>query len=297
MTGVTTGQPSPVAPARPPGGRSQPAAVLAELRKLPAFARRDLLVQLSYRTAFLGDAFGLVMQSLVFFFVGKLVDPSKIPASGGGHNPYIAFVSVGIALSAFMSLALGRVTTAIEREHLIGTLDSLLVTPTSYPTLQLGSVAYDLIYVPIRTAAFLGLVTVLYGVQLQLGGAPAALLVLLTFIPFVWGLGVVCAAAVLTFRRGSGLVAVFSTLLSLGSGAFFPLGLFPHWLERLLRWNPVAVAMRDGRSALLQGASVTDIAFGLVVIAGSAVLTLTVGVLAFRAAVARERRNGTIGLY
>lgn len=280
-----------------PPDRSRSALVVGELRKLPAFARRDLLVQLSYRTAFLGDAFGLLTQSLIFFFVGKLVDPARIPLSGGGPNPYIAYVSIGIALSAFMALALGRVTTAIEREHLIGTLDSLLVTPTGYPTLQIGSVAYDLVYVPVRTALFLGLVTVLYGVRLHLGGAPAALLVLVLFIPFVWGLGVVCAAAVLTFRRGSGLVAVFSTLLSLGSGAFFPLALFPHPVAVLLRWNPVAVAMRDMRSALLEGASVPQVAPGLAVLVGSAVVTLTVGIVAFRAAVARERRNGTIGLY
>lgn len=276
---------------------SRRAVVAGELRKLPAFARRDLRIQLSYRTAFLTDGFGLLMQSLIFYFVGKLVDPTKVPDVGGSANPYIAFVTVGIALSAFIALALGRVTTAIQREHLIGTLESVLTTPTAYPTLQLGSVAYDLVYVPLRTAVFLGIVTALYDVDLVYSGAPAALLTLLVFIPFVWGLGVVSAAAVLTFRRGAGLVVVFGSLLSFGSGAFFPLTLFPAWAADLLRWNPVAVAMKDIRQALLQGASLADVAPGLLIIAGSATLTLGLGVIAFRAAVSRERRKGTMGVY
>lgn len=270
---------------------------VGELYKLPAFARRDLLLKLSYRTSFLTDAFSLLMQSLIFYFVGKLVDQSKIPVEGGGPNAYVAYVAVGIALAAFIGLALSRVTTVIEREHLIGTLESLLVTPTGYATLQIGSAAFDLLYVPLRTTLFLTLVSVLYGVTFSLAGLPAALLTLLVFIPFVWGLGIICAAAVLTFRRGAGLVAFFSTLLSFGSGAYFPLTLFPDWIAEILRWNPVAVAMRDMRAALLGGAGVADVAAGLLIVAGSAVVTLSVGVVAFRKAVARERRNGTIGLY
>ena len=49
----------------------------------------------------------------------------------------------------------------------------------------------------------------------------------------------------------------------------------------------------DGRlveaTALLDGASIIDVAPGLLIVAVSAVVTLSVGVLAFRAAVARER--------
>ena len=274
------------------------AAVAGELRKLPAFARRDLQIKLSYRTAFLGDAVSLLMASVLFYFIGKLVDPDLIPpVAGDQENPYIAFVAVGIALSAFLALALGRLVTAVEREHLIGTLESLLVTPTTFSTLQLGSVAYDIVYVPLRTGLFLFLVSILYGVDLTLSGVPAALLLLLVFIPFVWGIGVMLGAFVLTFRRGAGLTGFVATVLSFLSGAYFPVDLLPSWLGPLVAINPVAIAMRDLRRALLQGATVGDVAGSAGIIALSAAATLAVGLLLFRSAVARERRKGTIGMY
>ena len=38
----------------------------------------------------------------------------------------------------------------------MGTLESLLVTPTAAATVQLGSAVFDLVYMPLRTAVFLG---------------------------------------------------------------------------------------------------------------------------------------------
>ena len=273
-------------------------AVMGELRKLPAFARRDLKIKLSFRTAFLGDAVSLFMQSVLFYFIGKLVDPARIPpVAGDQDNPYIAFVAVGIALAAFLALALGRLVSAVEREHLIGTLESLLVTPTTFSTLQLGSVAYDIVYVPVRTAVFLGLVSVLYGVDLTLSGLPAALLLLLVFIPFVWGIGVMLGAFVLTYRRGAGLTGFVATVLSLLSGAYFPVEILPSWLQPLAAVNPVTLAMTDLRRALLQGASVGDVLATVGVLVVSAAATLALGLHLFRRAVARERRKGTLGMY
>ena len=58
-------------------------------------------------------------------------------------------------LSVFLHVGLVRVGTAVRGEQLMGTLESVLMTPTATGTIQLGSVVFDLIYVPLRTALFL----------------------------------------------------------------------------------------------------------------------------------------------
>jgi hypothetical protein len=72
----------------------------------------------------------------------------------------------------------------------------------------LGSVVYDLIYVPIRTVIFLIIVSIVFDVSFALRGDVPSLLILATFIPFVWALGSIASAGVLTFRRGSGAIRV-----------------------------------------------------------------------------------------
>ncbi|HXV96471.1 MAG TPA: ABC transporter permease [Gaiellaceae bacterium] len=269
----------------------------AELRKLPAFVRRDFLVAWSYRLPFVTDWVGLAFQAFMFYFIGLMVDPAKLPTFGGEPTTYLAFVAVGIAIAAFMTLALGRVSAGIQQEQLAGTLESLLMTPTSPATIQLGTVVYDLIYVPLRTAVFLVVIAVAFGLDFYASGLLPALIVLLAFIPFVWGLGIASAGATLTFRRGSGAVGLGISVLVLFSGAYYPLDLLPNWLASLAELNPITIAVDGMREPLLGGTGWEGVGKAVAVLVPLAVVSLVCGAVAFRAALRRERSRGTLGLY
>ena len=100
---------------------------------------------------FFSDAANLIGQALVFSFISLMIDPDVLPTYGGNEVSYLEFASIGIALGVFVQFALDRVAVAVRGEQLMGTLESVLMTPTSPVTIQLGSVAFDLLYIPIRT--------------------------------------------------------------------------------------------------------------------------------------------------
>ena len=208
-----------VVPALPVG---RVGLIRGELRKLPAFLRRDFLVAWSYKGAFVSDWVSMVAQVFLLYFVGRMVDPAVLPSFGGTRASYLEFVAIGIALSVFVQLGLQQVSVGLRQEQLMGTLESLLMTPTASATIQLGAVVYQLIYVPIRTALFLTLIAVGFGLEFKIDGIPVAAAILFAFIPFVWGLGLVSAAATLTFRRGAGAIGLVVILLTVGSGRRFP---------------------------------------------------------------------------
>ena len=274
-----------------------PASLLEELWKLPAFFRRDFLVMWSYRLAFFVDWANLIAQVVIFSLVGRLVDPRLLPSFGGTSTSYVEFVVTGIAVASFLQIALGRVVNAIREEQLMGTLESLLVTPTSPLTIQLGSVMYDLAYVPLRTVLFLVAVSVLFGARLEAGGLIPVMVILLVFIPVVWGLGMVAAAAVLTFRRGAGALGFVVMVLMIGSNTYFPIDILPEWARSMAALNPISIAVEGTRAALLGGegwGAVWPTIRLLLPMAGSSLL---IGVGALRFALRRERRRGTLGLY
>jgi ABC-2 type transport system permease protein len=270
---------------------------VGELRKVLAFLRRDLLVAWSYRLPFVTDWIALGMQALVFGLIGKLIPPEALPTYGGEPVSYLEFVAIGITISSFLAVGISRLTTVIRQEQNQGTLEALMLTPTAWTTIELGSAFYDLLYVPVRTVVFLVLTAVLFGASYDASGLPAALLALIVFIPCVWGLGVISAAGTLTFRRGGGGIGFLVTLGTLSSGAFVPLAVLPEWVQELAAWNPIALAVGAMRAALLGGASVADVWPAVVRLAFLSLFTLAAGSVAFRRALARERRKGTLGLY
>jgi ABC-2 type transport system permease protein len=272
-------------------------ALVAEARKVPAFMRRDLLIMLSYRVAFASDLLYIAIQAIMFGFVAELIDPSTLPTYGGVQATYFDFVMIGVVITTVSGLLLQRVATAIRQEQMIGTLEALLVTPTSPTTVQTGSVAFDLLFIPVRMGLLLTAVAVTLGLGYDPSGILPSLVLVAVFVPFVWGLGLVTAAAIVTFRRGEGVLGVTMSILGLASGAFFPLALLPNWIQAIAEANPVAIAMEGTREALIGGAGWSALGPELLVLAVLSVAALFAGVAAFRAALAREHRRGTLGLY
>jgi ABC-2 type transport system permease protein len=277
--------------------RSRRQELRDEIAKLPAFMRRDFLVAWSYRMAFVTDWLGLFIQVVVFNFVGKVVDPTAIPTYGGEQVTYLEFVAVGIAISSFMAVALGRIYNVIRQEQLQGTLESLFLTPTSHVTIQLGSVVYDLAYVPVRTLLFFVMVTIFFPAEFLWSGLLPTVAILLAFIPFVWGVGVMAAAWTLTFRRGTAIIGIFTTITTLGAGTYFPTEVFPSWIQTIVQYLPLTVALQGARDALLGGAGWSDVLPTIAYLVPFAIASMLGGLWAFRAALLRERRSGTLGTY
>jgi ABC-2 type transport system permease protein len=210
---------------------------------------------------------------------------------------YLAFVAIGLVVNLTAGVLLHQVATALRHEQLTGTFEALLSTPTFGATLQFGSVAYTLLMLPIRAALLLGAIAVGFGLAFEVSGVAPSLLILLAFVPFTWGLGLMSAAAVVTFRRGSGATGMVVTLLGLISGAVFPIAILPGILRAIAEWNPFAIAIDGVREALIGGTGWGPAALDLLRLAPLSLAFLALGVLCFRAAVARERRRGTLGQY
>ena len=163
--------------------------------------------------------------------------------------------------------------------------------------MQVGSVAFDLVFVPVRMALLLFAVAVTLGLGYEASGILPSAVLLAGLVPFVWGLGLITAAAIVTFRRGTGALGVIMSVLGLASGAFFPLALLPAWLQTLAEANPVAIVMEGTREALIGGAGWSVVGSDLLVVVALSAAAMFAGVAAFRAALAREHRRGTLGLY
>ncbi|HKH18664.1 MAG TPA: ABC transporter permease [Solirubrobacteraceae bacterium] len=268
-----------------------------EVAKIPAFIRRDWLVMLSYRAAFVSDLVTIAIQAVLFSFIERLIDPATMPAYDGTRAGYLEFALLGVIVSLVTGLMLSRVATAVRQEQMIGTFESLLSTPTRPTTVQAGSVAFDLLFIPLRMGLLLVAVAFTFSLHFHAGGVLPALVVLAGYVPFVWGLGLMSAGAMVTFRRGAGLLGAGVGALGIISGAFFPLALLPDWLQAIAEANPVAIAIETVRETLIGGGGWSAIPGEAALLVPASIAALAGGVLAFRAALARERRKGTLGLY
>ena len=232
--------------------------LVAEARKVPAFMRRDWLVMLSYRVGVRRATCSPSRIQAVDVRLRRRARSTRpsCPPTAAWQASYFEFVMIGVVITTVSGLLLQRVATAIRQEQMIGTLEALLVTPTSPTTVQVGSVAFDLLFIPIRMALLLLAVALTLGLGYRGRAASCRASSLL--------------AALRAVRLGPrprsppprsspsaaapALLGVVMSVLGLASGAFFPLALLPAWLQTLAEANPVAIAMEGTREALIGGA-------------------------------------------
>jgi len=271
--------------------------VIRELPKLSAFVRRDFRIMLTYRVGALAGLFGIIVQVAALSFLGKLVEPSQMPVFDGTRSTYVEFVAIGLCLNMTVLLLLHELSRALRTEQLTGTLESLLVTPTRVGTMQFGSTLFNLLYVPLRLCLFLAVIAIVFGLDLHAGGILPATVLMLAFLPFLWGIGLIAAAAVLRFRRGSGAIGTGVAIVGIGSGVFFPLAVLPAWLAHLDAYNPLAIVLTSLRDALIGDAGWGALTTPMLELLPLALASVVTGIFVFRFFLVREQRLGTLGLY
>ena len=260
-----------------------------------SFVRRDLIAALSYRLPFMLDLFSSVVQLLMFFFIGEIVDQGDLAGGLGTSSGYFPFVVIGLALTRIIDTALRSFSTKLRSEQTTGTFEALIATPAPLATLVLGSAAYNLLYGLLSGGVTLAIAAAM-GVRYEVSpnSAVGAVLGLAASMAFFAAIGVAVAAFIVVYKQGQAVLGMATSVLGLLGGAFFPVELLPGAAQVVARVNPLTWSLEVMRAALLDGR---------ILWAELAMLSCAAGVLLpgalwlLRIAVDRARREGTLAQY
>ncbi|NVM21043.1 MAG: ABC transporter permease [Desulfobacterales bacterium] len=259
-----------------------------------AFLKRDFLIATSYRLKFLLQLAGIFISTLMFFFLSRLVGKgiaNQLAAYGGD---YFAFVLIGIAFTDYLSVSLGSFAGQIRSAQMQGTLEALLVTPTSVPTILFSSSLYSFFFTSLRVILYLVFGVLVFGLKLHVTSIVAFLVIMsLTMLAFS-GIGLLSAAFIIVFKQGSPIGWLIGTASGLLGGVFYPVAVLPSWLEPFAYLLPITHALEAMRQILLNGATLAAVYDKALVLALFAALLLPLGLGAFGYGLKMARKEGSL---
>src|SRR5438093_910565 len=125
------------------------------LRKVWAFVKRDFLQTASYRLNFVFSILAILFSCLTFFFSSRLLQGQDVATLRPYGGEYFPFVLIGIAFYSFLNVGLGALSESISRSQTTGTLEPLLVTPTSVTIIVLSSTLFPFLFAAVRVFVYL----------------------------------------------------------------------------------------------------------------------------------------------
>jgi len=261
--------------------------------RLSAFLRRDLREALTYKFSFVSSFVGILLSSATFYFVAKLVPPGT-PSLGPFGGDYFSFAVVGVAFSSLLGMFQEGLSSVVRSAQVSGTLEALLVTPASIPTVLFGSSLYSLLLQVFRTLLHLGVALAFFGMTLGRVNGPGVLSVgVLTVLCFL-SVGILSASFILVYKTGSPFGWILGTVSGLLGGVVFPVALLPPWIRWVSSLLPVTYALDGMRKSLLASAGFAEVLPDIAALAVFNIILLPVSLLAFRLAVRKAKKDGTL---
>ncbi len=257
------------------------------------FAKKDFRVLRSYRLSFMTGILATVYGIVSFRYVSHLVGGNKYIANS---TDYFRFVMVGFVVAGVLRAATITTATNARRDQVEGTLEILATQPISLLALALG---WGIL--PVIEEIVAAMITIAIAVPLGFHGVtpnwPALFVCLVVSSVLFTAIGFIAAAAVLAIQQGVALAAIVTALMTLVSGAAFPIAVMPGWLQVLAKLSPLYYALRAVRTAIFHGGDEAQVALQTLVLVGITVVLLPVGLAILRLALNYARSRGSLARF
>lgn len=253
-------------------------------------------VTISYRLQTLLSFAGLAVTVVPLFFIAQAVQPVMAPAIQAEGASAFGFLLVGSAAMMVVAVALSAVPGALSAGIGSGTLEALLGTPVSVPSLLTGLSAFPLGMALLRAAVLIGGGWLL-GEQVATSGIPLAAAILLVIVAAHLAIGMISGAMVLAFRTAGPFSRLALLASSLLGGVYYPTHVIPSWLRTVSDLLPLSYGLRALRPVLLQGAPLAAVRADLLILLGETVALSAFGSFALWLAFRHARRQGTLSQY
>ncbi len=248
----------------------------------------------SYKLNFITRYLGAVISVLLLFFLDQLLQLNGAGRVEGGT--YFTFLVIGGAFIRYLELASHAFSANLRDEMLRGTIEPLLVTATPVTLSLLGPSSWALIEGALLVTIQLGIGWAV-GADFTNANWGAALVILMISLVCLLSFGVFSAAFVVVYKRGDPINWLINSVAFVFSGVFFPVALFPPWLQVISYLLPFTYALRALRGALMRGESLAELWLDVVVLLAFTAVLLPLSLWAMRYAIGRLKQTGELTHY
>lgn len=267
------------------------------LKKIIAFIKKDFLIESGYKLSFIFMIFNVAVSVLGYFFIDKLFGNKIVQHLEPFGVSYFSYVLLSIAFFNYIGVGMGSFSSRLASEQMQGTLEAILITPTSIPTILLSLSIWNFLFATVNMVIYIVMGMLVFKINFANVNILSTLIVTaLTIISFS-SLGILSASFIMVFKRGNPLGWIISSVEGLISGVYFPITILPAWLQFLAKFFPITYAVKAIQLAVYKGYSVSQLRWEIGVLFFFSSALLPISLASFKFALKKARRQGSLIQY
>ncbi|MEU8207933.1 ABC transporter permease [Micromonospora sp. NPDC049044] len=267
-----------------------------------ATARKEWQVMMRYRSNFLLLLAETVLMPIAYWaqaagFEGGDPNAADAFAQRSGTSSVAGFIYLGWAVYMWMTEVVWGPGSALRKERMQGSLESLVLTPVSGFTLLFGPAATQLFPAALVFTAVGLMMRFAFGVPLDAGQIVGGVLVVLASVPVLFALGAVVGVSVMRIRDSAGVNSSVRGLVGILCGITYPVAVLPEWVRPVSEAIPITHVLDALRFAVLNHGGIAELWRRALVLLLFALVIGTVAMVMFRLTMISVRRTGRLGQF
>jgi len=233
-----------------------------------------------------------VANTLTIVFIAKGVE-----ASGGtlDVNRQTTILLIGAVIWAYLGIIFEILTETVAWERWEGTIEYTFMAPLSRIVHLGGMGVFAVAYGVLRAGLLFGAIALFFDLEMPRANYLAALVVLaVASISFI-GIGMMTAVLpLISPEKGTQLGFIAQGMLLVVSGVYYSVEILPGFMQAIAVISPATYALEGIREAILEGASVGDLAAELWVLSVIGAISVPLGLTIFKRGETHAKRHGKL---
>lgn len=229
------------------------------------------------------------------FLIYNVVNTVTIGFIGWGDPDKILYLIIGSLLWGFLSVLFHDVAEAVAWERWEGTIEYTFMAPIHRLTYLVGQSLFAVMYAILRSILIMVMVAVFFHISLSHANIPATLvLIVISSFSFL-GMGLIAAILpLLSPEKGAQASHILQAVILLISGVYYDVSVLPAWIQPLSKLSPGTYTLRAIRRALLENASIADLAGDMFILLIIGAFLIPFGLWVFTRAEIHAKKKGKL---
>src|SRR6266545_5823986 len=235
-----------------------------------------------------------VVNTLAITFIAKQLAAEGV-VSGQRANDLILFLLIGTLVWAYLSAVLDDISLVVTWERWEGTIEHTLMAPAPRVAHLVGTAVFGVLHALIRTTLIMAISLPFFHVDLSHASWTTAGAAIAVGSLSLVGLGILTGILPLLYpERGEQMSFMVQAVVLLISGVYYSVDTLPAGLLAVSHLSPATYLLRAFRHAIIDGATLTDEAGDLAIMAVFAVVLIPASIAAFSAAERWAKKTGRL---
>jgi ABC-2 type transport system permease protein len=272
--------------------------MLNEIKKIAVFFIRDIRMFYTYKLAFSVTFLGMIFNFFYLVLFGSMFGSAELPYLPAAYEgDFISYILVGTIGWSFLWSIMGATGTSLRNEMVMGTFESILITPTKIYTIIISYALFGSLFGLISTSSLLIIGYFFFGFTAFASANIFTLIIFILSALMMMGFGMIFGGLTIWVKNIEGTIPLLQNIVTFFCGVYFPIAVLPEVIRGVHIVIPFFYSIQGLRMSLIQSTPSSELFFYVEMLIFFVILFNTIGLLVLKLGLKKAKRDGSLSYY